>query len=178
MSMISELVKDLHRVKRHIDPSEKDMFVCSTVESMKIICTAIDTIESLSAKVAAANMERSERYYGSADKLIEEMAEEIENCYGRETELSQRAREYLSEVNYNGGWIACEERLPEEPYGCLVTVIDSAFNGSSFEDFENILPYHVGYDGEQWNDSDGEKIPFEVIAWQPLPSPYRKEDRS
>lgn len=69
-------------------------------------------------------------------------------------------------------WIPCEKRLPEEPFGCLVTVIDSAFNGSSFEDFENVLPYHVGYDGKQWNDSDGEQIPFEVIAWQPLPEPY------
>lgn len=29
-------------------------------------------------------------------ELIEEMAEEIENCYGRETELTKRAREYLS----------------------------------------------------------------------------------
>lgn len=30
-------------------------------------------------------------------KLIEEMAEEIESCYGRETELSKKAREYLSQ---------------------------------------------------------------------------------
>lgn len=30
-------------------------------------------------------------------KLIEEMAEEIENLYGRETELSEKAREYLNQ---------------------------------------------------------------------------------
>ncbi len=30
-------------------------------------------------------------------KLIEEMAEELENCYGRETELTERARKYLSQ---------------------------------------------------------------------------------
>lgn len=71
------------------------------------------------------------------------------------------------------GWIPCSERLTEEPFGCLVTVMDSTFNGSSFEECENILPYFVGYDGEQWNDSDGEKIPYEVIAWKPLPEPYQ-----
>ena len=41
------------------------------------------------------------------------------------------------------------------------------------EIFENILPYFVGYDGETWNDADGEEIPFEVIAWQKLPHPYQ-----
>lgn len=69
-----------------------------------------------------------------------------------------------------GGWISCSERLPEEPFGCLVTVIDT--NPMTMEDFENILPYHVGYDGEQWNNEDGEQIPFDVIAWQPLPGAY------
>lgn len=69
-----------------------------------------------------------------------------------------------------GGWIPCSERLPEEPFGCLVTVIDT--NPMIMEDFENILPYHVGYDGNQWNNSDGEQIPFDVIAWQPLPEAY------
>lgn len=71
-----------------------------------------------------------------------------------------------------GGWIPCSERLPEEPFGCLVTVIDT--NPMTMEDFENILPYHVGYDGNQWNNSDGEQIPFDVIAWQPLPEAYHE----
>lgn len=83
--------------------------------------------------------------------------------------------EDLEERHRTSGWIPCEERLPEEPFGCMVTVIDSAFNGSSFEEFENVLPYHVGYDGEQWNDSDGEQIPFEVTAWQAVPEPYKTE---
>ncbi len=69
-------------------------------------------------------------------------------------------------------WIPCSERLPEKPFGCLVTVIDT--NPMNMEDFENILPYHVGYDGKQWNDADGEQIPFEVIAWQPLTEAYHE----
>lgn len=72
---------------------------------------------------------------------------------------------------YNGGWIPCSEQLPEESFGCLVTVMD--YEPSTQTDFENILPYFVGYDGHRWNDADGEEIPFDVIAWQPLPQPYQ-----
>ena len=67
-------------------------------------------------------------------------------------------------------WIPCDERLPEEPYGCLVTVWDT--DPITMDEFENILPYFVGWDGEQWNDADGEQCPFEVIAWMPLPEPW------
>lgn len=68
-------------------------------------------------------------------------------------------------------WIPCSERLPDEAFGCLVTVMDC--EPSTQTEFENILPYFVGYDGETWNDADGEEIPFEVIAWQKLPQPYQ-----
>ena len=69
-------------------------------------------------------------------------------------------------------WIpVTEDTLPEEPFGCLVTVWDT--NPVTMDEFENILPYFVGWDGEQWNDGDGQQCPFEVIAWMPLPEPYK-----
>lgn len=73
----------------------------------------------------------------------------------------------------NSGWIPCDERLPEEAFGCLVTVMD--YNQATETEFENILPYVVGYDGNGWNDADGETIPFEVIAWKPLTETYHQE---
>ena len=75
---------------------------------------------------------------------------------------------------YNNGWIPCSERLPDEAFGCLVTVMDC--NPSTQTEFENILPYFVGYDGETWNDADGEEIPFEVVAWQKLPLPFKDKE--
>lgn len=78
------------------------------------------------------------------------------------------------EKEHNNGWIPCSERLPEEAFGCLVTVMDC--EPSTQTDFENILPYFVGYDGHSWNDADGEEIPFEVIEWKRIPEPYKERD--
>jgi len=97
-------------------------------------------------------------------------------------------REYLIECGYNvqsidyaikalekrpqGEWISVSERLPNEAFGCLVTIWDT--DRRTQEEYEYVLPYAVGYDGETWNDCDGEVIPFEVIAWMPLPEPYKE----
>lgn len=72
-----------------------------------------------------------------------------------------------------GEWIPVTERLPEEMFGCLVTVWDA--NPKTGEEFENILPELVGYDGETWNGADGKPIAFEVVAWMTLPQPYKAE---
>ena len=99
---------------------------------------------------------------------------EEDECINKATQLAfDDAKNIVQEVagEYNNGWIACSERLPEEAYGCLVTVIDC--EPVTQTDFESILPYFVGYDGERWNDADGEEVPFEVIAWKPLPEPYQ-----
>lgn len=72
-------------------------------------------------------------------------------------------------------WIPVTERLPEMPFGCLVTVEEDGRNGEP----QNVLYSEpVGYDGETWNRADGEPISFEVVAWMPLPEPYRAEMES
>ena len=89
--------------------------------------------------------------------------------------VNEVAEEFATDTNVGtNGWIPCSDRLPEEPFGCLVTVIDC--EPVTQTDFENILPYFVGYDGKSWNDEDGNEIPFEVIAWQPLPEPFKESD--
>ena len=119
------------------------------------------------------------------DKILERLEREIagkptpeeyNNGINRAYSIVREvAEEFATDTNVgNNGWIACSERLPEEPFGCLVTVIDC--EPVTQTDFENILPYFVGYDGESWNDEDGNEIPFEIIAWQPLPEPFKESD--
>ena len=107
------------------------------------------------------------------DSYIEDAKSEGDFSYIKPFEIAKIAVQEV-EREYNGGWISCNERLPEEAFGCLVTVMDC--EPSTQTDFENILPYFVGYDGETWNDADGKEIPFEVIAWMPLPKPYKESD--
>ena len=71
-------------------------------------------------------------------------------------------------------WVSCEERMPDDAYGCLVTVWND--NPMTGETFESLLPYFVGWDGDRWNDGDGEQCPFEVIAWMKLPEQYKEQD--
>lgn len=58
MSMISEQVKELRRY------SELCLQYCNEKRAKELLKEAADTIEALSAKLAGANRERSDRYYG------------------------------------------------------------------------------------------------------------------
>lgn len=107
------------------------------------------------------------------EKIIDELKQESIIV---DDDAGHRAVDIIEQIaeEYNNGWIPCSERLPDDAFGCLVTVIDC--EPSTQTDFENILPYFVGYDGYRWNDADGNVIPFEVIAWKPLPNPYKENE--
>ena len=121
------------------------------------------------------------------EKILDRLDESYIDCFHQgdykfnnaidkaEQIVQEVAEEFATDTNVGtNGWIACSDGLPEEPFGCLVTVIDC--EPVTQTDFENILPYFVGYDGESWNDEDGNEIPFEVIAWRPLPEPYKESE--
>lgn len=109
-----------------------------------------------------------------AIKMLKQLVNMLSDDFG-DSELCEDALQMaITALQNQPVWIPVSERLPEEAYGCLVTVMDC--EPSTQTDFENILPYFVGYDGNGWNDGDGETIPFEVIAWMPLPEPYRESE--
>jgi len=196
MSMISKQIKELRKL------SEDIKFVPSL---RKIFKEAADTIESLSAKLQAENMERSAEDCGkdSAGKsiLIIDTPKECNDCplftmnqetldafcigfAGRRKTIGCYIPSGVQKPDWcplrypsedRGGWTYCGDgnNLPKEPFGCIVTVIDT--EPTTMTDFEAILPYQVGYSGGTWNDSDGEAIPFKVIAWMPAPKePYHE----
>lgn len=70
-----------------------------------------------------------------------------------------------------GGWIPCGERMPEKEIPVLCQW--NKRNGLDTEVYFGIL--HID-GGDEWVADYG--IPNgEVVAWQPLPVPYNKEER-
>ena len=68
----------------------------------------------------------------------------------------------------NNGWIPCSEKLPELRKDVLVTVKYTGFMGMHGY---WIKTGHMEAENDWWGDCAG----GEVIAWQPLPEPYRSK---
>lgn len=108
-------------------------------ELAKLINDAADTIEMLSAKLSAANMERSSQYY-------------------------------------HGGWIPCSERLPEDEY-VLISKKPSKISGSEWCVAIAIRTADPRSRKIQWRDSGFGVIQDDkVLAWMPLPEPYKEKN--
>lgn len=79
-------------------------------------------------------------------------------------------------VDKNNGWIPCSERLPEEEkdYLCCYeyTEIGGTHEGEKFKDYG--VFYHDGYKWIKYWETINKKN-IQVVAWQPLPEPYREE---
>lgn len=70
-------------------------------------------------------------------------------------------------VHSNDDWTPTEERQPEKP----------VFGEDSYIVQTNniITPFSAFWDGEEWTDVSDDKVKG-VIAWQPLPEPYKGEE--
>ena len=103
---------------------------------------------------------------------------ELEELLSREKdpEITRSSRD-------NDGWTPVEERLPEEYGEYLVTIVPSAgyLWGkriiANFSDLMGIVKKPIFYTGEVGK-IDFEDITDMVIAWRPLPEPYRPERSS
>lgn len=71
-------------------------------------------------------------------------------------------------------WIPVTERFPEKNGNYLVTVLSS--DGTANIYFEDVEHYNVGQKTKGWlhYNLDGPKNKRKVIAWQPLPEPYKE----
>ena len=86
---------------------------------------------------------------------------------------------------YKGGWIPCSERLPEESGYYLVTYHDWS-DGNFLPKYDDTyvrrLHYQISDHFVGWNypknvdDRAENDCHKEVIAWQPLPEPFKERD--
>ena len=131
------------------------------------------------------------------EKILERLEVLIEKSYYEATKGSHNAgirnsayhkvKKIVQEVaeEYNGGWISCSERLPEEHETMFAKLKgtdkwDSAMPEKISDDVNVTVEFEDGTrktmtlhtnDGK-WN--TGNRIAkFNVIAWRPLPEPYQ-----
>lgn len=145
MSMLSEQVKELRTfgAMSVIDMIEPDIL-------RKQLNQAADTIESLSAKLAAANMERSDGYYGGGwiscenGNHMPEEHEDFRDIFDPDILAVVDTEHYTTSDLLQ---VTVYDIDKDEYFVCDACTVDGKWS-------------NFGSDG------------FKVIAWQPLPEPY------
>lgn len=111
------------------------------------------------------------------EKILERLEELIEKSYysaaegnrnaGIKNSAYHKVKKIVQEVaeEYNGGWISCSERLPQEKDGVVLICDENGEVGTGrYSEFSN-----------QWYIGDMCAIGgSKVIAYQPLPEPYKE----
>lgn len=107
-------------------------------------------------------------------KAFDLSCEEISNCGGGNLKFIKK---YFIEEALNGGWIPCSERLPKESELVIIYAESIARGGSIMV----VACLHNGFWFAQTS-SDTFGLTgisqFNVIAWQPLPEPYKDGEKN
>lgn len=137
--------------------------------------------------------------FEDAKKIVQEVAEEyneklvsiddvgymLDNIQmsGNETWMDyyRKALKGLCELSgkeYNGGWIPCSERLPKEGENVLVWY--EYFRYGNYNRLYQTIGISYTYRGEWSGFVDGSSgwTDLKIIAWQPLPEPYKERDNN
>ena len=141
---------------------------------LQVICT-MDQI-----KEAKRNVQKYMRKHKSDEDFIDNISDDFVMGFM----ISQRMvwDDYdngTQRENDNfGKWIPCSERIPEEPKEnlvfdgkCLEVYLVSTKYGSSDQD--KVYPFRAFWNGINFTDGWGI---LDVIAWMPLPEPYKEAE--
>ena len=98
---------------------------------------------------------------------IEELANLNGNAYLDSADVIEIVKEAAEE--YNGGWIPCSKKLPEDDSICIVTV--------EYQNNETVVDYGW-FDRKSvcWFVGMQEFRTSNILAWQPLPEPFKERD--
>ena len=121
------------------------------------------------------------------EEILKEIDETIER-YGKNPYIDEKVTDLCYGLNLakdiirkhmNGGWIPVQDKLPEDDVDVLIAYAD--IDDENYTDI-CITTYGYAYLGGNKLDFKEWRSPFEyfrsnykVIAWRPLPEPYRPE---
>ena len=109
-------------------------------------------------------LEELQNYACFPTEWVDEEQSKIHSYYANKlTEILKLTEQY------NNGWIACSERLPEDDSICIVTV--------EYPNNETVVDYGW-FDRKSvcWFVGTQEFRTSNILAWQPLPEPYKERD--
>lgn len=107
----------------------------------------------------------------STDGIVKEFEDAADTIEELSAKLHNSQMERSSQY-YNGGWIPCSERLPENGKRVLTTIKT------------NKRPAKVRsgtYDQKMFQNDNGDYWDYdekEVLAWMPLPEPFKKSEET
>ena len=120
--------------------------------------------------------EKRNKYQRFADGSNFDGWNEEDIKYSAKAEMCEELKEIVHEVaeEYHGGWIPCSERLPEIGQEVIVATKNGSVYSNIYYDYiDNNAkePCFHRWDDEMWN-----CFMLDVIAWQPLPKPFKERD--
>ena len=126
-------------------------------------------------------VERLEEY--EYNDLIEHNSELCEHCQRTNCEMGtdcsmcimDKAKDSVQDVakEYNNGWIACSDRLPDKAGYEVLATLENSFGQ------RRVTIIFTGYGDESFwhcNNKEYDLEAWKVIAWQPLPELYKEND--
>ena len=126
-------------------------------------------------------LERLEEY--EYNDLIEHNSELCEHCQRTNCEMGtdcsmcimDKAKDIVQDVakEYNNGWIACSDRLPDKAGYEVLATLENSFGQ------RRVTIIFTGYGDESFwhcNNKEYDLEAWKVIAWQPLPELYKEND--
>lgn len=101
-------------------------------------------------------------------------------------EMIEQLQEDLEQDEKENGWISVSERLPEDEKECLVTLEKVYGTPETLFGIANYLKFgDAGYwnekkygylEWDKYSDGHGGTKMYKVIAWMPLPEPYKEDE--